>query len=198
MADRHIAERFNDEPCDGAMEQLVLGFADGTVTDEARMEQAIRHITRCRRCRELFLEYDIMEEALEEAMQESRRSHIQVLKEIGVELVKGALKPLSRAFLAPPAPVPVLSPDGGADALDFTVPYESGDMPIRIIALDSYVQIEILSDSDDSSYYLMGSSEYRAQFPERGLVTFDRVSPGAYLISRDHKSFVKIQIEGHR
>jgi hypothetical protein len=44
----------------------------------------------------------------------------------------------------------------------------------------------------------MGSSEYRAQFPERGLVTFDRVSPGAYLISRDHKSFVKIQIEGHR
>ncbi len=195
MADRHrITKFFNNEPCNGSMEQMVLGFADGTIQDEERSARVMRHLIQCRRCMELFLQYDIIEEALNETAFEAKQAQTPGIAEIVVEIIKGTLRPLSNLYLSPATPVPVLS-GSNTEALDFDVASKNGNMPIRIIAFDNHVQIEILTDQEDSSFYLIGTNEYRVQFPSRGVVAFDHVLPGVYLISRDHRSFLKIRIE---
>jgi len=50
----------NDLQCSSQMEELVLGVADGTITDNAIIDEVLEHLVHCNYCYELYKDYFII------------------------------------------------------------------------------------------------------------------------------------------
>ncbi len=171
---------------DDAMQERVLGVADGTITDENEIEEVLHHLTVCDNCRNLYKDYFLI----------MGNDEIDVFDDtvtIDLQYQNEKFIPVSYTPYVVQQQVSVLA-DENIPVVEVEYPYNNQIIRIKIISSNKTVDISIYSPINGLKIYLLAGSTFDIVTVQNNTATFSMVMAGTIVLLFDLRKVVKINI----
>ena len=187
--DPRLLKRLNVKDCPKHLDERTAAFAEGAITDETQRLEVMRHLLECDSCRYLLDDFFLMSIRDSEEKEEFAPAGAEIL----LSMKSGVLKPLSAERLNLTL-VPVMSSSENS-VVEYTIPMGDRDMLFRVNGAGGYISFELEKTKPGSTYHLIGGPGFQSVRASGSVVTFERVTPGNYLITEDMKGYISVKME---
>ena len=184
MDRKYINDMLNAGPCPGGMEETIIAFASGELESEEKRMQALIHILICDSCRFTYEDYLRMEH-------DEDNTYDLNIPEISFNIVNDFIVPFTEHTMQS---VAVLS-TGKLRTVEFNVTSDKLDYKIVTQHTKEGTELAVECDDDNAKFYLVDSKSYKTSFPYSGRASFAGLKTGKYILSKNMKHFVFIDIK---
>ncbi|HQL44895.1 MAG TPA: hypothetical protein PL073_13490 [Spirochaetota bacterium] len=180
----------NDLQCNSHMEELVLGVADGTITDNAIIDEVLEHLVHCNYCYELYKDYFIIAQPI------LMEQHGDDTLTLDIDYDDGFI-PLNvnaQSFAAQNI-VAVLSKQK-EPVIEFEIPLPDGALTVRIIHVDGVFDI-VASNSNKNNgakIFLLTDEKFEVATLSNNRATFTFIKPGIITLIYNLKKIITIKL----
>ncbi|MFC1670600.1 zf-HC2 domain-containing protein [Spirochaetota bacterium] len=189
MKDKIIHKLIETEPCKDDYEELVGALADGSPLTDEEKDKVIDHLGECDSCRYFLESFFLMKKA------EKQNTDTPFYYKVPIQVAAEGLMPIDNTYTQNYPQAYVLSKKS-TNILEFKFPVEDDTISIKIIKLKKGISIEIDAVDKKSRYYLIKGNDFKIASPRDGIVNFENISEGDFIISEDLKSFISLKFTG--
>lgn len=171
--------------CNDAMQDLVLGVADGTIQDEKTMDEVFHHLVECSYCRKLYENYF---EVVAFDMPYEDDTFV-----IDIAYNNNTFTPLVHSPFVVQPQVHVLDTQK-PPVVEIEYPYKNEKITIKIIYTTKSIDIAIYSPINGTRVYLLTGSQFDVATITNNMANFSSIEPGTIVLLFDFTKTVKINI----
>ncbi|MDH7555015.1 MAG: zf-HC2 domain-containing protein [Spirochaetota bacterium] len=182
----YLYKLLHSDFCAKGMVEKVIAFAEGRL-DEKEYPEIYAHLAECNYCRYMLEDMDIIPEYENYDKKQSPK--------ICMKLDNDTIIPLNHENVINYNTASVLSSKGNESIVDYNITSFSNPTLLRAIAHKDTIVIEIHTNSNDVTYWLINNEKSVHTNVYNGVAIFENIEKGIYLLSENMKDFCVIEIQ---
>lgn len=184
MDRKHIENILNAGECPTGNEELIIAFATGELKSEDERINALIHILLCDSCRFTYEDILAMEQVEDDTLD-------LAMPEISFKIDKEYIIPITESL----SPSVMVLSSGKSRSAGFSVVTHNADYNILAINAKTGVELSVECKEDNAKFYLISPNKLQTVFPYKGKAIFESLRPGRYILAKDMKDFVFVEIK---
>lgn len=167
------------------MQDMVLGVADGTITDEIIIDNVFHHLNECKQCRQLYEDYFSIMENDFPVDDDTLILDIKCKDNILTPLIDSKYIVQSQVHVLDNEKPPVV---------EIEYPYNNNVIKIKIIYNSKTIDVGIFSPLNGVKIHLLTGSRFDIATITDNSAQFSSVEPGTIVLLFDFKKIIKINV----
>ncbi|MCX8124494.1 MAG: hypothetical protein N3F66_10060 [Spirochaetes bacterium] len=171
--------------CSGDMQDIVLGVADGTITDENMIQEVFHHLTQCKGCRQLYQDYFLVMESDVHVEDDTLVLDIQCKDDMLIPYVHSHYVVQPHVYVLNGENPPVV---------EIEYPYNNEVIRVKIIYNGKAIDVSIFCPLHGIKIHLLTGSRFDIATVTNNFAHFSSIEPGIIVLLFDFKKIIKINI----
>ncbi len=171
--------------CNDDLQDMVLGVADGTITDEKTIDKVFHHLNECTQCRQLYEDYFLTMEDEFNIDDDTFILDIKYQDNIFIPQVCSKYVVQSQVYVLENEKLPVV---------EIEYPYNDKIIKVKIIYNNKAIDVVIYSPVNGIKIHLLTGSRFDIATITNNTAQFSSVEPGNIVLLFDFKKIIKINI----
>lgn len=175
--------------CNDDIQDMVLGVADGTITDERMIDEVFHHLTECEYCRCLYEDYFLI-------LQDDENDDNYKDNIFSLDLVfdnNSFITDMSNKHILQPQVHVLAQPDVPAVVIEY--PYKESAIQLKIIHNKKKFDISIYYSENGVKVYLLTKNRFDVATIDNNIAYFSSIDPGSIVIFIEFKKIMKLNLK---
>lgn len=177
--------QIHSNDCSDDMQDMVLGVADGTITDEKTIDNVFHHLNECKQCRQLYEDYFLIMENDLPVEDDTLILDFKYKDDILIPQIDSRYVVQSQVHVLDNEKPPVV---------EIEYPYNNQVIKVKIIYNNKAIDVGIFSPLNGVKIHLLTGSRFDIATITDNFAQFSSVEPGTIVLLFDFKKIIKINV----